>query len=77
MKKRAIDIALAKKRAEIARQKDAIIEKTALILSIPDIKEAHGKYVDATFKNALGGFEKQEKAKGSLLVLNPTHSPLT
>ncbi len=62
MKKRAIDIALAKKRAEIARQKDAIIEKTALILSIPDIKEAHGKYVDATFKNALGDFEKQEKA---------------
>lgn len=62
MKKRAIDIALAKKRAEITRIKDGIRQNTALILSIPDIKAAHETYVNATFKNALGGFDKQEKA---------------
>ena len=62
MKKRAIDIALAKQRANIAAKKDEIKSNTAHILSIPEIKSAHEKYVDATFKNALGGFDKQEKA---------------
>ena len=62
MKKRAIDIALAKKRSDIAAKKDGIRSTTALIMSIPDIKSAHEKYVNATFKNALGGFEKEEQA---------------
>ncbi|MBR4800864.1 MAG: ATP-binding protein [Clostridia bacterium] len=62
MKKRAIETALAKKRAEVAKKKDEVAKNTALILSVPEIKTAHEKYVNAAFKNALGGFEKEEKA---------------
>ena len=74
MKKRAIDIALAKKREEIARKKDGIRKQTALILSIPEIKSAHEKYVNATFKNALGGFEKEEQsAKDAYITALKNH----
>ena len=62
MKKRAIDIALEKQRAHIQARKDEVARKTALILSISDIKTAHEAFVNATFKNALGGFDKEEKS---------------
>lgn len=61
MKKRAIDIALAKKRAQVEAKKDEARLNAALILSLPDVKSAHEKYVNATFKNALGGFDEEEK----------------
>ncbi|MBQ9276336.1 MAG: ATP-binding protein, partial [Clostridia bacterium] len=61
MKKRAANIAIAKKREEVARRKDEVSLKTALILSIPSVKSAHEKYVNVAFKNALGGFEAEEQ----------------
>ncbi len=61
MKNRAATKAITKKREEVARRKDEIAFKTALILSIPSVKAAHEKYVNTAFKNALGGFEQEEK----------------
>lgn len=61
MKQRAINLAIAKRRAEIAVKKEEISKRASLVLSLPDVKDAHDRYISATFKNARGGFADEEK----------------
>ena len=61
MKQRAIDLAIAKRRAEIAAKKEEISKRASLVLSFSDVKKAHDNYVSWAFKNARGGFDDEEK----------------
>ena len=61
MKQRAIDLAIAKRRAEIVAKKEEISKRASLVLAFSDVKKAHDNYVSWAFKNARGGFDDEEK----------------
>ena len=74
MKQRALKTAFALKRAEVQASVKRTDDRIARILTVPEIKEARAKYINAMFDSTLGGKNANEaKAKADYIAALKKH----